>query len=180
MIDTQTIIADSKSGTSGAGRSAKVGTLFCEVTDCFRAYNVGAHRHTPEIEQELAKLAGDDLSISFTPHLLPISRGILSTVYSTLKNKVSQQEVDEIYASFYQDEKFVRLCESGTYPATQYVRGSNYCDVACKVDPRTGRLVVVSVIDNLVKGAAGQAVQNMNLVLGFDEAMGLETVPLFP
>lgn len=180
LVDTKTIIADSKSGTSGAGRSAKVGTLFCEVTDGFRAYNVGAHRHTPEIEQELAKIAGSDLSISFTPHLLPMSRGILSTVYSTLTSQVSQQQVDEIYTAFYQDEKFVRPCQPGTLPATQYVRGSNYCDIACKVDPRTGRLVVVSVIDNLVKGAAGQAVQNMNLVCGFDEALGLETVPLFP
>lgn len=180
LIDPQTIIADSKSGASGAGRSAQVGTLYCEVTDGFRAYNIGAHRHTPEIEQELAKLAGVDLSISFTPHLLPMSRGILSTVYSTLTNQITQREVDEIYASFYQGEKFVRVCEPGIFPATQYVRGSNYCDIACKVDLRTGRLVVVSVLDNLVKGAAGQAVQNMNLVSGFDEVMGLETVPLFP
>jgi N-acetyl-gamma-glutamyl-phosphate reductase len=180
LIDIHTIIADSKSGATGAGRSAQVGTLFCEVADGFRAYKVGSHRHTPEIEQELAKIAGNDVVVSFTPHLLPMSRGILSTVYCDLTEKKSQLEVDDIYASYYADEEFVRVCEPGTFPATQYVRGSNYCDIGCKVDPRTGRIVVVSVIDNLVKGAAGQAVQNMNLVCGFDEKMGLDIVPLFP
>ena len=180
FVDVSTIIADSKSGTSGAGRSAQVGTLFCEVTDGFRAYKVGGHRHTPEIEQELTKLAGQDITISFTPHLLPVSRGILSTIYSSLVKKCSQEEIDSLYNNYYSDEHFVRVCKPGTFPATQNVRGSNFCDVAAKVDPRTGRIVVLSVIDNLVKGAAGQAIQNMNLVYGFEENLGLETVPLFP
>ncbi|MCB2181208.1 MAG: N-acetyl-gamma-glutamyl-phosphate reductase [Desulfobulbaceae bacterium] len=180
VIDSSTLIADCKSGGSGAGRAANVGTLFCEVSDGFRAYKVGEHRHTPEIEQELAKLAGHDLTVSFTPHLLPVNRGILSTIYATLKQDLSSQQVSDMYSSFYKEERFVRLCEPGIIPATQYVRGSNYCDIGFKVDPRTGRIIIISVIDNLVKGAAGQAVQNMNLVCGFDEAMGLETVPLFP
>ena len=180
IIDHQTIIADSKSGTSGAGRGANQATLYCEVTDGFKAYGVGNHRHTPEIEQEIAKLAGDDVTISFTPHLVPMVRGILSTVYSTLVQDVMQQDIDALYQDFYADECFVRPCVSGSFPATQFVRGSNYCDIATKVDPRTNRIVVVSAIDNLVKGAAGQAVQNMNLVLGLPEEMGLRVVPLFP
>lgn len=180
LLDTETLVADSKSGTSGAGRSALVGSLFCEVSDGFRAYKVGEHRHTPEIEQELAKLAGSQLTISFTPHLLPVSRGILSTIYGKLTREIDQQELYDLYLSFYADEKFVRICRTGAFPATQYVRGSNYCDIGCKVDTRTGRVVLVSVIDNLVKGAAGQAVQNMNIVCDFEETLGLATVPLFP
>ncbi len=180
LLDTETLIADSKSGTSGAGRSAQVGSLFCEVTDGFRAYKVGEHRHTPEIEQELTKLSGKKLTLSFTPHLLPVSRGILSTIYGKLARNIEQEELYELYSSFYGHEKFVRICRPGTFPATQYVRGSNYCDIGCKVDHRTGRVVLISVIDNLVKGAAGQAVQNMNIVCGFEESLGLDTVPLFP
>ncbi|MDA3970836.1 MAG: N-acetyl-gamma-glutamyl-phosphate reductase [Desulfobulbaceae bacterium] len=180
IIDAGTIIADCKSGTSGAGRGAKQATLYCEVTEGFKAYSVGSHRHTPEIEQEIAKLAGNPVKMSFTPHLVPMVRGILSTVYGTLLKDVSQQEVDEMYQDFYRDEKFVRPCSPGTFPATQFVRGSNYCDIGLHVDTRTKRIVVVSAIDNLVKGAAGQAVQNMNLVLGFEESMGLHVVPLFP
>jgi N-acetyl-gamma-glutamyl-phosphate reductase len=180
LVDVSTIIADSKSGTSGAGRSAQVGALFCEVTDGFRAYKVGGHRHTPEIEQELTKLAGQDITISFTPHLLPISRGIFSTIYSSLAKECSQEEIDSLYDNYYADEYFVRICKPGILPATQNVRGSNFCDVAAKVDPRTGRIVVLSVIDNLVKGAAGQAIQNMNLIYGFEENLGLEIIPLFP
>lgn len=180
IIDHQTIIADSKSGTSGAGRGAKQATLYCEVTDGFKAYGVGNHRHTPEIEQEIAKLCGSEVKMSFTPHLVPMVRGILSTVYGSLMKEVSQQDMDSLYHEFYKDEPFVRPCVPGSFPATQYVRGSNYCDIATKVDPRTNRIVVVSAIDNLVKGAAGQAVQNMNLVLGLPENMGLGVVPLFP
>jgi N-acetyl-gamma-glutamyl-phosphate reductase len=180
LLDPATIIADSKSGTSGAGRGAQVGTLFCEVTDGFRAYKVGEHRHTPEIEQELAKLAGTRMTISFTPHLVPMSRGILSTVYGSLTRDVDQQEIYDLYTAFYGGEKFVRICRPGAFPATQYVRGSNYCDIGAKVDTRTGRVVLVAAIDNLVKGAAGQAVQNMNIVSGFAESLGLDTVPLFP
>lgn len=180
LIDPATIIADSKSGTSGAGRSASTATLYCEVTDGFKAYKVGAHRHTPEIEQEIAKLAGQGVAISFTPHLVPMVRGILSTVYAGLLKDISQDEVDSLYRDFYKAERFVRPCTPGTFPATQFVRGSNYCDIGCKVDPRTKRIVIVSAIDNLVKGAAGQAVQNMNIVLGLEEAAGLGVVPLFP
>jgi N-acetyl-gamma-glutamyl-phosphate reductase len=180
IIDPFTIIADSKSGTSGAGRGASVATLYCEVTDGFKAYKVGNHRHTPEIEQEISKLAGQGVTISFTPHLVPMVRGILSTIYAGLAKDVSQAEVDSLYQDFYKNERFVRPCSPGTFPATQFVRGSNYCDIGCKVDVRTKRIVVVSAIDNLVKGAAGQAVQNMNIVLGLDETAGLNVVPLFP
>ncbi len=180
LIDPASIIVDSKSGTSGAGRGAKVGTLFCEVTDGFRAYNVCKHRHTPEMEQELGGLAGGAVVLSFSPHLLPMSRGILSTLYATLRGAMELEAVYELYRDFYRDEPFVRICEPGILPATQYVRGSNFCDIGFQVDPRTGRVVVVSTIDNLVKGAAGQAVQNMNLMCGLPETSGLAVVPLFP
>jgi N-acetyl-gamma-glutamyl-phosphate reductase len=180
LIEAATIIADSKSGASGAGRGALVGSLFCEVADGFRAYKVGEHRHTPEIEQELSLLAGQPVTISFTPHLLPIARGILSTVYASLKEGVEAAQVRAAYEDFYRDEYFVRLCPANTYPATQYVRGSNFCDIGFKVDHRTGRIVILSVIDNLVKGASGQAIQNMNLICGFAETAGLGAVPLFP
>jgi len=180
LIDADTIIADSKSGTSGAGRAALVGTLYCEVADGFKAYKVGEHRHTPEIEQEISRLADKQVVISFTPHLVPMSRGILSTVYAKLNSVVDEEMIAGVYSDFYRDELFVRLCPQGTYPATQYVRGSNFCDIGFKVDPRTGRIVIISAIDNLVKGASGQAVQNMNLICGFDEAEGLGVVPLFP
>lgn len=180
MIDPETIIADSKSGASGAGRGAAVGSLFCEVTEGFKAYKVAEHRHTPEIEQEITKLAGRPVVISFTPHLLPMSRGILSTIYAKLLPGVTGQQVRSVYEEFYSQERFVRLCGEGELPATQFVRGSNFCDIGWKLDPRTGRIVIVSAIDNLVKGAAGQAVQNMNLICGLPEEMGLATVPLFP
>lgn len=181
IIDPATIIVDSKSGTSGAGRSASVGTLFCEVTDGFRAYKVGGvHRHIPEMEQELSLLSGAGVTISFTPHLLPISRGILSTIYAQPTTTVDETFLQKLYQQTYQDEYFVRLCPPGTVPATQYVRGSNFCDIGFSLDIRTGRLIVISAIDNIVKGAAGQAVQNMNLMQGFDEAEGLHGVPFFP
>jgi N-acetyl-gamma-glutamyl-phosphate reductase len=179
-IVPETIIVDSKSGTSGAGRLAQTGTLFCEVNDGFKAYKVADHRHTPEMEQEISKLCKKPVTISFTPHLLPISRGILSTIYAKLTNPLSDTEVNEIYKSFYKGETFVRLCEPGSYPATQFVRGSNFCDIGLKIDNRTGRIVVLSAIDNLVKGAAGQAVQNMNLMCNLPETKGLLSVPLFP
>lgn len=181
LVDTSTIIADSKSGTSGAGRSAQVGTLFCEVADGFKAYKVGGnHRHIPEIEQELSKLTGEEITISFTPHLLPVSRGILSTIYSSLKEDCNLDEILALYNQYYKGEYFVRLCKPGNVPATQNLRGSNFCDISVQVDNRTGRVIVLSAIDNLVKGAAGQAVQNMNLMCGFEEKLGLDIVPLFP
>nr|MBF0221698.1 N-acetyl-gamma-glutamyl-phosphate reductase [Desulfobulbaceae bacterium] len=180
LVDVKTIIVDSKSGTSGAGRSAQVGTLYCEVTDGFRAYKVASHRHTPEIEQELSELAGQEIVISFTPHLVPMSRGILTTIYATVTSDLTNEKLQALYTDFYAGERFVRICPRGSFPATQYVRGSNFCDIAPTYDPRTGRVIIVSAIDNLVKGAAGQAVQNMNIMCGFDEASGLEAVPLFP
>jgi N-acetyl-gamma-glutamyl-phosphate reductase len=180
-IDPYSIIADSKSGTSGAGRSAQVGSLFCEVADGFRAYKVGGtHRHTPEIEQEINAFLPEPVRISFTPHLLPISRGILSTVYATLKPGVEQADIRQWYDQMYAHESFVRILPDDTFPATQYVRGSNYCDIGFKIDRRTNRIIIMSAIDNIVKGAAGQAVQNMNLMCGFAETAGLETAPFFP
>lgn len=180
-IDPYSIIADSKSGTSGAGRSAQVGSLFCEVADGFRAYKVGGtHRHTPEIEQEINAFLPQPVRISFTPHLLPISRGILSTVYAALKPGVEQADIRQWYDQMYAHESFVRILPDDTFPATQYVRGSNYCDIGFKIDRRTNRIIIMSAIDNIVKGAAGQAVQNMNLMCGFAETAGLETAPFFP
>ena len=180
IIDPATIIADSKSGTSGAGRAAQTGTLFCEVTDGFKAYKVGNHRHTPEIEQEINALGKSSVAISFTPHLLPISRGILSTVYAGLLKEVTTEDIAALYCKAYDHEKFVRFLGPDKLPSTQFVRGGNYCDISFKLDERTGRIIVISAIDNLVKGAAGQAVQNMNIMCGMEEAAGLEIVPLFP
>jgi len=180
-IQAQTIIADSKSGTSGAGRTAQTGVLFCEVHDGFRPYKVGrAHRHTPEIEQELSGLAGEGVKITFTPHLLPIARGILSTVYASLAPGWKHGDIAELYRQKYGEEPFIRLLDEDVFPATQYVRGSNFCDISWKVDPATGRIIVMSAIDNIVKGASGQAVQNMNIMCGFAETTGLGIVPLFP
>ncbi len=176
-----TIIIDAKSGTSGAGRAAQTATLFCEVHDGFRPYKVGrSHRHTPEIEQELAVLAGRSLQVSFTPHLLPLSRGILSTIYATLAPGFDRETISALYRQQYQQEPFVRLLTGGNLPATQYVRGSNFCDIAFAIDSATGRIIVMSAIDNIVKGASGQAVQNMNLLCGFAETTGLDGLPLFP
>lgn len=180
-INPHSIIADSKSGTSGAGRSAQVGTLFCEVTDGFRPYKVGGtHRHTPEIEQELGALANEALTISFTPHLLPVSRGILSTIYAQLQPGFDSTDIARFYSEMYSSEQFIRLLPEGSFPSTQYIRGSNFCDIAFTIDHRTGRIIVMSAIDNIVKGAAGQAVQNMNLMCGLDETAGLENAPFFP
>lgn len=181
LIELSSIIADSASGVTGAGRSAKVDSLYCEVNEGFKAYGVGgAHRHTPEIEQELSLLAGEPLKITFTPHLLPMDRGILSTIYASPKKKISTETIVALYREFYAGEPFVRVLAEGNLPSTAFVRGSNFCDIAPLVDPRTGRIIVVSAIDNLVKGASGQAVQNMNLVCGFPETMGLDGLALFP
>jgi N-acetyl-gamma-glutamyl-phosphate reductase len=177
----ETIIADSKSGTSGAGRVAQTGTLFCEVHDGFRPYKVGrAHRHTPEIEQELSLLAKTDVFLTFTPHLLPISRGILSTIYATLTPGQNSENIRDLFETQYKDEPFIRLLKEDTFPATQYVKGSNFCDISFKIDRKTNRIIVMSAIDNVVKGAAGQAVQNMNIMCGFKEDTGLLSAPLFP
>jgi N-acetyl-gamma-glutamyl-phosphate reductase len=181
LIDITSIISDSKSGTSGAGRSAKVDSLYCEVNDSFKAYGVGGlHRHTPEIEQELSWLAGQPVTITFTPHLVPMDRGILSTIYATPTRTVTTEELVALYANVYKDEPFVRPLPKGQFPSTAFVRGSNFCDIGVTLDVRANRIVVVSAIDNLVKGASGQAIQNMNLVCGFSEILGLEGLALFP
>jgi N-acetyl-gamma-glutamyl-phosphate reductase len=179
-IDDCSIIADSKSGVSGAGREPQVGTLFCEVDEGFKAYKVGQHRHTPEMEQEISILAGCDVSITFTPHLLPITRGILSTIYATLQKEVAAGELIDLYRAFYKGKKFVRVYKAGKFPNISSVRGSNYCDIGLSVDARTRRVVIISTIDNLVKGAAGQAIQNMNLMCGISEDTGLTMISLFP
>jgi N-acetyl-gamma-glutamyl-phosphate reductase len=150
------------------------------VTEGFKAYKVAAHRHTPEMEQEISELCKKQVAISFTPHLLPMSRGILSTIYARLGESVTDDELNDLYRSFYKNEPFVRVSERGVFPATQFVRGSNFCDLGFKIDSRTGRIIVLAAIDNLVKGAAGQAVQNMNLMCGLPETRGLLGVPLFP
>lgn len=180
LIDPATLIVDSKSGTSGAGRGVKQGSLYCEVNEGFKAYGVASHRHTPEIEQTLSILADSPVQINFTPHLLPVNRGILSTMYATLHEETSTDELLALYRRRYAEEPFVRIMPGGELPNVAIVRGTNFCDVGLVSDPRTGRVIVVSAIDNLVKGAAGQAVQNMNLICGFKEQLGLGIVPLFP
>ncbi len=180
LIDPNTIIIDAKSGTSGAGRGAKVDNLFCEVNENIKAYGVASHRHTPEIEEQLSYAAGEPVVISFTPHLVPMQRGILVTAYASLKREVSYEEVKAVYDKYYEKERFIRVLEKDVCPQTKWVEGSNYVDVNFKLDPRTGRVIMMGAMDNLVKGAAGQAVQNMNLMFGFDEAEGLRMPPLFP
>ena len=180
IIDMRTLIVDAKSGTSGAGRGAKVPNLFCEVNENMKAYGVASHRHTPEIEEQLGYASGENVTISFTPHLVPMNRGILATEYATLKKDVTGEEVKAIYDKYYADEKFVRVLGEGVCPETKWVEGSNYVDIGFKLDPRKNRIVMMGAIDNLVKGAAGQAVQNMNLLFGLPESEGLELVPMFP
>ena len=180
IIDPNTIIVDAKSGTSGTGRGAKVDNLFCEVNENMKAYGVATHRHTPEIEEQLGYACGEKITINFTPHLVPMNRGILATAYASLKKDVTYEEVKAIYDKYYADEKFVRVLEKDVCPQTKWVEGSNYVDVNFKIDPRTNRIIMMGAIDNLVKGAAGQAVQNMNLMFGLKESEGLELVPMFP
>lgn len=185
LIDPDTLIIDAKSGTSGAGRGAKLPNLFCEVNENMKAYGVTNHRHTPEIEEQLGYAAGKEIVVNFTPHLVPMNRGILATEYATLNKKAdgtlpTYGEVKAIYDKYYKNEKFVRVLEKDICPETKWVEGSNYVDVNFKIDERTGRIVMMGALDNLVKGAAGQAVQNMNLLFGFDEAEGLNLVPMFP
>ena len=180
LIDHRTIIADSKSGVSGAGRSAVLSSLFAEVSANIRAYKVTEHRHTPEMEQELSRMAGEKVAITFTPHLVPMKRGILSTIYASLRKPSSESEILDLYRNFYAAEKFVRLHPSDLLPSTADVFGSNYCDIGLKVDKRNNRLILISAIDNLVKGASGQAIQNMNLMLGLEESLGINIVPVYP
>lgn len=180
MIDCTTLIIDAKSGTSGAGRGAKVPNLFCEVNENMKAYGVTNHRHTPEIEEQLGYAAGEKVTLNFTPHLVPMNRGILVTAYAKLKKNVTTEEVQSVYNNYYGKETFIRLLEQGTYPETKWVEGSNYVDIGFQIDTRTNRIIMMGAIDNLVKGAAGQAVQNMNLLFGLPETEGLQLVPMFP
>ena len=189
LIDPDTLIIDAKSGTSGAGRGAKTANLFCEVNENIKAYGVAGHRHTPEIEEQLSYAALMPVRISFTPHLVPMNRGILVTAYASLKEVrcpdgrdrlPSEEEVRAAYRKYYEKERFVRLLAPGVCPETRWVEGSNFVDVNFKIDPRTKRIIMMGAMDNLVKGAAGQAVQNMNLMFGEAEDEGLRMSPLFP
>ena len=185
LIDPNTLIIDAKSGTSGAGRGAKVPNLYCEVNESIKAYGVASHRHTPEIEEQLGYACGESVLLNFTPHLVPMNRGILATEYAKLNKKAdgtypTYEEVKAVYDKYYAQEKFVRVLEKGECPETKWVEGSNFVDVNFVIDERTGRIIMMGALDNLVKGAAGQAVQNMNLLFGLKESEGLEMVPCFP
>lgn len=185
MIDANSLIVDAKSGTSGAGRGAKLPNLYCEVNENIKAYGVASHRHTPEIEEQLGYAAGEEILINFTPHLVPMNRGILVTEYANLKKKAdgtypTYEEVKAVYDKYYKEETFVRVLPKGECPETKWVESSNFVDVNFVIDERTGRIIMMGALDNLVKGAAGQAVQNMNLIFGLPESEGLMLVPMFP
>lgn len=189
LIDADTLIIDAKSGTSGAGRGAKLPNLYCEVNENIKAYGVAGHRHTPEIEEQLGYAAGKPLTLNFTPHLVPMNRGILVTAYASLKpvkkadgsmGLPEDAQIRAAYDRYYKEEKFVRVLEKGVCPETKWVEGSNYVDINFVIDERTGRIIMMGALDNLVKGAAGQAVQNMNLMFGLKESEGLELLPMFP
>jgi N-acetyl-gamma-glutamyl-phosphate reductase len=180
MVSLENIVIDSKSGVSGAGRDVILESLFCEVNEGVKAYKIFEHRHLPEIEQELSQLAKKKLSVAFVPHLIPMDRGILTTIYLTLNKKWKTEEVLNLFQEHYQNEPFIRIYPKGKIPSTKDVRGSNYCDIGIIVNESDGRAVIVTAIDNLVKGASGQAIQNMNIMLGFPETMGLDILPLSP
>ena len=177
IVDENSIIIDAKSGVSGAGRNEKIENLYCEVNENVKAYGITTHRHTPEIEEQLSYLAEKNIVINFTPHLIPMNRGILVTAYANLKRKFSYQNIKNIYQNFYKQERFVRILDENVYPETKCVRNSNYIDINFKIDERTNRILVIGAIDNLIKGAAGQAVQNMNLMFGLPEDLGLKMIP---
>jgi N-acetyl-gamma-glutamyl-phosphate reductase len=180
VINLESIIIDAKSGTTGAGRSANLGSLYCEVNESIKAYKIGSHRHMPEIEEQLSFAAGKKINLIFTPHLVPMNRGILATSYAKLNKPMSYEQIQDIYMKYYADEHFVRIVKQNNFPETKWVKASNFCDIGFTVDEHTGTVIVVSALDNLVKGAAGQAVQNMNIMFGLDEKMGLEGIPVFP
>jgi len=179
-IDPATIIIDAKSGVSGAGRGASLGTHYSELNENFKAYKVNKHQHIPEIEQVLSDVAGRPVITTFTTHLVPMTRGIMSTMYASIQGERSLEDFISLYSNYYEGRRFVRVRKAGSWPATKEVWGSNYCDIGFAVDERTGRVTIVSVIDNLVKGAAGQAIQNLNLMMGWDETLGLQFVPAYP
>ena len=179
-VDLESIVSDSKSGVSGAGRKTSITTQFSEANEGVTPYGLASHRHTPEIEQELSNLIGKPIKISFSPHLIPMSRGMLSTIYINLNHKLKDENLIEHYENFYSNELFVRVLDKGNFASTHFVSGSNFCDIGIKVDSRVNRLVITSAIDNLIKGASGQAIQNMNIMLGFGEATGLRSPGMFP
>lgn len=178
IIDPDSIIIDAKSGTTGAGRGTKLANLFCEVNENVRAYSIGTHRHTPEIEEQLGYACNKDIKLVFTPHLIPMERGIIATCYGKLVKDITEDEIRAVYNEYYGNEKFIRVLKPGIIPETRWVRGSNYLDVNFKIEPRTGRVIAFGALDNIVKGAAGQAVQNMNILFNLPEDMGLNLVPL--
>jgi N-acetyl-gamma-glutamyl-phosphate reductase len=180
MINTDTIVIDSKSGTSGAGRKASVDFSFCEVNEGFKAYGIATHRHTPEIEQEISLIAKKNITVNFTPHLLPVSRGILTTIYASLIKNTDTKEMLDMFKKTFVNEPFVKVFDENILPNINSVKGTNFCEIGLKVNTRTNTLIIVSAIDNLVKGAAGQAVQNMNLIMGFNEDEGLKELSVFP
>ena len=180
LADKNSIIIDAKSGVSGAGRGLSLTAHYAEINENFKAYKLGKHQHIPEIEQVLTDESGDPITVSFTTHLVPMTRGIMCTMYVNLKEKISTKKVIDLYKQFYQDSHFIRVRPEGTIPSTKEVSGSNYCDMGLHVDERTNRLTIISVIDNLVKGAAGQAIQNVNLMNGWDEQTGLTDIPMYP
>jgi N-acetyl-gamma-glutamyl-phosphate reductase len=180
MISYENIVIDSKSGVSGAGRDVVLGSLFCEVNEGVKAYKIFDHRHLPEIEQELGQLAQKKITVTFVPHLIPMDRGILTTIYVKLSKKMKTEDVLSTFQEYYRGEPFIRIYPKGKIPNTKDVRGSNYCDIGVIVNESDNRGVVVTAIDNLVKGASGQAVQNMNIMLGYPETMGLDVLPFFP
>jgi N-acetyl-gamma-glutamyl-phosphate reductase len=180
LIEEDSIIVDAKSGVSGAGRSLNLGVHYNECNESIKAYKIASHRHTPEIEQELSLACGKDIKISFTPHLTPMNRGILATIYAKLKRNLTYEDVKKTYEKYYANEHFIRLTKKGVYPETRWVKGSNFVDIGFTIDERTNRIIVVGAIDNLVKGAAGQAVQNMNIMFELEESLGINQIPMFP
>lgn len=179
-VKANSIIIDAKSGVSGAGRAASLGSHFAEINENLKAYKINKHQHIPEIEQELSAVAGKNVTVTFTTHLVPMTRGIMTTMYAELTGSYSEQDFIDLYRDYYKSRPFVRVRNVGSIPATKEVYGSNYCDIGFAVDERTGRLTIVSVIDNLVKGAAGQAIQNLNLMMGWEETTGLGLTPVYP
>jgi N-acetyl-gamma-glutamyl-phosphate reductase len=177
LIKSNLIIADSKSGVSGAGKTPTPSTHYCSTSESFKAYKIHAHRHTPEIEENLSKTTGNNISLIFTPHLVPMSRGMLSTIYVKTNKLVCENDIRDCLNNFYKQSPFIRIYPKNSFPDTQYVRGTNFCDIGFKIDSSGQNLILISAIDNLVKGAAGQAVQNLNIMFSMDETSGLNNVP---
>ncbi len=183
IIDRTGLIIDAKSGVSGAGRGVNLGVHYNEVNESIKAYKIASHRHTPEIEEQLSYAANEKITLSFTPHLTPMNRGILATCYGSLGDKykgAGYEDIKAVYDKYYSKEFFIRLCKEGIFPETRWVKGSNFLDIGFSIDKRTNRIIVIGAIDNLIKGAAGQAIQNMNIMFGLDEKTGLNYIPVFP